>query len=214
MPEPKSSEDFPMDELLPVEAYRESPPGIVIRTALVMSALWGVPMTALMVASDPSHLKMTEVLGIGLAASLAFGTIWTAWVRLSLRRFTQRLYAGDPTLVPPPPDESADRRLLCSWLKTPRFSVGGHLYLGSNRWTFVPHRRNRTADESPILILLTPPPRIRVTEWRSGGLARLMGAGVIRSVRIEGDGGTWLLLVPRAEAVAEILSRAAGAQPG
>ncbi|HEU4454749.1 MAG TPA: hypothetical protein VFR81_16895 [Longimicrobium sp.] len=91
-----------------------------------------------------------------------FALVASAWggaaVAAAVRRWTfphqhrerraifERVYDGDPALVPPPPaDDQYPLRLPCGLLLSWRIVMGGVLYLGPAGFLFVPHLRNAEA---------------------------------------------------------------------
>jgi hypothetical protein len=58
------------------------------------------------------------------------------------RRVNDRLYSGDPRLVPAPPTGRYAYRLPCGWMRTPRRVVSGVLYIGLDGLRFDPLLNN------------------------------------------------------------------------
>src|SRR3712207_2172362 len=129
-------------ELLPLDAYEHAQQTSQLRTSLVMAALWGVPMTFVILLDNDDVIGLIFRLVIAAAAALAFGFLWTYMFTRGMRRLMRRIYQGDPRIVPPPPAGEYDYRFPCSYLVTPSMAVGGHLYVGPAALIFMPHRKN------------------------------------------------------------------------
>ncbi|HEX8903292.1 MAG TPA: hypothetical protein VF771_00470 [Longimicrobiaceae bacterium] len=152
-----------------------------------------------------------------VVASLVFGYAWTAMFWRSMRRMSARIHSGDPAIVPPPPAGAYDWRVMCSWLRSPRVAVGGHLYAGQREWTFVPHRRNLRAHQELFTITPGPDTRVEAVETPARGLVRLFATGPLKRLRIANPHGEWLFILPETEYVAEqlgVVLRGGGAGEG
>lgn len=98
----------------------------------------------------PSPLRIFNarmVILVGIASGLPFGLclalLIPAMSRKTIASFINAVYADDLEIVELPASaEEFSHRLPCSWMKTDRFSVGGVLYLSSERFMFVPHKKN------------------------------------------------------------------------
>lgn len=194
-----------MEDLVPLGVY-QARPGFTWRTAVTMSVMWGsVMLAALFWFTRPAPLVaavMTVALVIG---SAMFGILWTRGMRREMGGMVARLHAGDPELVPAPPPGRFDARLLCTLVR--RLAIGGHLYVGSDAWVFVPHRKNLAAHQAPVALGRPDELSVSVIQIRPNALVRLMVRGPIRRVRVAGPAGEHLLVVPDPEGVAERLRR-------
>jgi hypothetical protein len=171
-----------------------------------MAVLWGLPMILIMAFTAGPDIGLTPVILIGAIGAAFFGIAWTAWFRSGMRRLIRRIYEGDPKIVPPPPSGNYASRIMCSMLRTPRMSVGGHLYVAKGQWVFVPHRKNLKRHQAPIHINADSTIGLAVIQAKPNALARLFSAGPTQSVRISETREVYLLQVPRAEDAVNFLS--------
>jgi hypothetical protein len=172
-------------ELLPLKAYENAQQTSQVHTSLVMAALWGVPMTFVIVLlANDDVIGLIFRLVIAAAAALAFGFLWTYMFTRAMRRLMRRIYQGDPRIVPPPPAGEYDYRFPCSYLVSPLLAVGGHLYVGPAALTFMPHRKNLVRHQVPLSIPATPEPVIEPVAVTLPRAQRLM-AGVPTASRLQ-----------------------------
>lgn len=164
-------------EFIPREAYEEELGPARRRMALVMAALWGVPMTLYSMLTADNGLEAIVALVVGVPAALAFGFLWTWTMTLGARRMLRRVYRGDPRTVPAPPAGVYEYRFPCSYLPSLSLAVGGHLYLARGVWTFVPHRRNLKRHQTPVSIPITPATQVECVEVKVPAWARLFAPG-------------------------------------
>lgn len=195
-------------DIVPLSAY-ETPTG-GWRTVLVMAALWGTPMTLLLILVD-DRMPLATALMIGVLTALLFGGLFTVWSRKSMARLTERLHSGDAALVPKPPSGDYGARVLASLMTSPRFAIGGHLYAGRQCIAFMPHTRNRKADRALRRLPWAEVRRVEPVVRRAPVLARILWPQPLSYVRITAESEGWLLRVPEAEHVAQELWRLRGA---
>jgi hypothetical protein len=199
-----------MDDMLPLEAYERPFVGPIRRTVLVMAALWGIPMTLLIVHSTYQSLGVTLPLVIGVLAGLLFGVLWTRSFRRRMRKFLRRLHEADPALVPPPPAGVFHCRVGCSFVPDRRIAVGGHLYAGPGAWVFVPHRKNLPRHRAPIILPISADLTLTPHTTPQRGIARLLTTAPVQSLEVCSGGSSVRLLVPEPEVVAARLAECAG----
>jgi len=193
-------------ELLPLSAYEPAEQTSQLRMALVMSAMWGVPMTVFILAAADDVLGVVFSLGLGAAAALAFGFSWTYMFTRDMRKLVRRIYEGDPRIVPPPPAGEYAYRVSCSYLLSPRMAVGGHLYVGPGELTFAPHRKNLKRHQAPLSIPTTPQPVIEPVEVPQSRTMQLLGAPpAVSRLQVRASGTTATFAAPQPEQVAERL---------
>jgi hypothetical protein len=168
-------------------------------------------MTALLLAFGPrTTFGTTGLLILGITASTAFGVLWVNWFARDMMRLAHRLYSADPSIVPSPPAGRFDTRIMCNRLVTPRLAIGGHLYLGPDEWIFVPHRKNRRQDQSPLRLPSNRIRQVELVDLRPTGLARLISARPVPMIHVVADDSV-LFLAPDASDVASELRRRAPA---
>lgn len=194
-----------MRDLLGFERYA-SWSTFSIRTALVMAMLWGAPMTVLMLLGMKGGFGAAGTIVVGTLAGLGFGFGWTAWMRVTIRRFLRRLHAGDPKVVPPAP-AGATERVLCNFMLSERFAVGGHLYLSDLDWTFVPHRKNLTRHQHVHSISSRDIASITVRRLHKGALARLMYPDDVDVIEVRSSSAiAWSVIAPHPQELTGLLS--------
>ena len=66
------------------------------------------------------------------------GFIGIFFARLLMNYVIRSMY-NKPFFIDSAPEGNYEFRLLCSYMKTPSFPVSGFLYIGKQRFTFVPH---------------------------------------------------------------------------
>lgn len=190
-------------ELLPIEAYEREFPASPLRVALFFGAFFGVwdaVISLLGGERDPGIVVME--LAKGLLAGFVTGFLWFFAFQYLMRRLVRRIYHGDPRIVPVAPTGSYDYRLPCNLMLGRSMSVGGHLYIGRETWTFVPHRRNLKRHQAPLTIPTAPPPAVEAVEVPLHGLARLILKDPIRRVQVRTSSTTHRLVTPEPDAVA------------
>jgi len=164
-------------------------------------------MTALLLAFGPrAELGALGLLVLGLGAAAAFGVLWVVFFTREMTRVARRIYGGDPAIVPSPPAGRFETRLMCNRLVSQKLGVGGHLYLGPDEWAFVPHRKNRQVDQTPLHLPVNRIRRVDQIEFRPTGLARLISAQPVPIVRILAD-DTSSFVTPNPTEVATELRR-------
>lgn len=194
-------------DLLPLSAYTSGASSR--RTTLVMAALWGTPITLLLVFSD-SGLSPIAALAVGVGAALLFGTLWTRWFGRSMRQLIERLHRADPNLVPDPPAGDYRVRVLGNLMTSPAFGVGGHLYAGPEHLAFVPHAQNRAADRATRVLRAADIRRVEIITRPAPAVARLLSPKPLTYVRVAGADQDWLLRVPEPVRVAAAVERMTG----
>jgi len=196
-----------MQDLLPLEAYERTPTIAFWRTALLTAAMWALAITLLVVVTEWSVHGLGRLLGFIAVPALAFGVLLTFWIRRTIRKRSRRLYRTEPAVVPPAPSGHFDYRLMCSVMTSPRFSVGGHLYIGRESWVFVPHRWNLPAHRSQIVI---QPATGLVLERPAVGpwwLARFLAKRPLPTLRVRSAGTDLTIQAPELEHVSGTLQR-------
>jgi hypothetical protein len=190
-----------MRELLSWPEYVASSRSPAWRSVVVMSVLWGGPMTGIIVITQGREIGIVPALMIGIITGVLFGTLWTVWFRLAMRRFVRRVYHGDPKLVPQPPEGGFEARVPCNLLLTDKMAVGGHLYLGRDQSVFVPHNRNLRQHRSPVVLTPGAHSAVTVHELTPPLLTRILAKGPIQVFDVNVAEGSVRLLVPKAESV-------------
>ena len=168
-------------------------------------------MTALLLAFGPRDtLGTAGLLMLGLTAAAGFGVLWVISFAREMTRVAHRIYIGDPSIVPSPPAGRFDTRIMCNHLVSPRLAVGGHLYLGPEEWTFVPHRKNRRGDQAPLHLPVNRIREVDQIELRPTGLARMMSSQPVPMIRVLGDESHSFLAPNPGDVVSELRRRLSG----
>jgi hypothetical protein len=123
---------------------------------------------------------------------------------------SRRLYNSDPALVPPPPAGEYRFRVLGNLFRG-RIAVGGHLYAGVERWTFVPHRKNLQRHQAPVEII---PSDAQVVPTPMAGVAKMLATRPAYAVRIDDPTGAIIVKTPEPERVVSALGELRAAQAG
>jgi len=174
--------------------------------SLLFALFWGVGMfmvggAALYFTGELERGDVKVAAVICLLGSPMVGALGYDWAAPSERRKAwaklERIYRGDPELVPPPPPaDEYPLRLPCGLLLGPKRMMGGVMYLGPGGFLFVPHLRNAPALREPISI---GPVRAIVVErvwFRHARLARFYRGRWGEGLRIRWQGGMLLFVVP------------------
>ncbi|HEU0078786.1 MAG TPA: hypothetical protein VFQ76_14125 [Longimicrobiaceae bacterium] len=190
-------------ELLPLEAYESYPVGSPLQAALIFGVFFAVwdAVVSLLGGEHAPGIILTEMAG-GLLAGLITGFIWFFAFRALMRRLLRRIYHGDPRIVPPAPAGSYDYRLAGNLMLSRSMSAGGHLYIGRETWTFVPHRRNLKRHQTPLSIPAAPPPAVEAVDVPLRGVTRILLKGLVRQVHVRTSSTTHRFVTPDPEAVA------------
>lgn len=183
-------------EFVPLQAYEEPLGPAKRRTALVMAALWGVPMTVHQVWDADGVVEIVVAVVVGVLGALAFGFLWTWTMTLGVRRLLRRVYGGDPRIVPAPPAGEYEYRFPCSYLPSLMMAIGGHLYLGPAAWTFVPHTRNLKRHRTLVSIPITPGTDVETVEVRMPFWARIFTPGQQYRLQVRTAAATTMFLTP------------------
>lgn len=161
-----------MRDLQPLSAYENASGPSLVRSTLVLGLLWGIPMTMFMLRTNQGSVGF--VVAIGAIGGLLFGSLVTILARFATRQLTQQVYHGVWPIVPAAPQGQYDARLMCR-LRRGRLAVGGHLYVGAERWVFVPHARNGPLYRKPVrwerplgFSFTTQPPQWSALAWLFG----------------------------------------------
>lgn len=131
----------------PLSAYEHASAVGIVRPTLVLGLVWGIPMTMFMLRTHQGSVGF--VVTICAIGALLFGSLVTMLARFATRQLTQQVYHGIWPIVPAAPPGEYDARLMCR-MKRGRLSIGGHLYVGAERWVFVPHTRNGPFYRRPV----------------------------------------------------------------
>ncbi|MEP6570710.1 MAG: hypothetical protein ABJC10_13145 [Acidobacteriota bacterium] len=162
-----------------------------------------VGLMSLLVSTPLPGFSAFQSVAIGIAFGVPFGLVM-AWLspkkmRQGMCSFYDSLYAGDPQLVPPPPQSENEftSRLPCSWMKSANFAIGGVLYLGQGCMTFVPHTKNLSKDREPFEIPQLDTATVSTVEPSLNFFARLLISKP--PMEIKWAGGSARFIVPEAE---------------
>jgi hypothetical protein len=183
-------------EFVPLEAYEEGLGPAKRRMALVMAALWGVPMTVYQVMDADGLPEIVIALVVGVAGALAFGFLWTWTMTFGVRRLLRRVYGGDPRIVPAPPAGAYEYRFPCSFLPSLQMAIGGHLYLGPAAWKCVPHTRNLKRHRTPVCIPITPGTQVEAVEVKLSTWMRIFTPGPAYRLQVRSADADAMFLTP------------------
>ncbi|HZS60522.1 MAG TPA: hypothetical protein VFA43_14710 [Gemmatimonadaceae bacterium] len=122
---------------------------------------WFVGMTIMQLVT--THDSLILILSLNAVGAVFFGAVFALVMRRWMRRVMRELYDGtSPWMSPVPPGEY-EARVMCSVMRG-RIAVGGHLYVGRELWTFMPHTKNLRGHRDPMrwerpgrLVLSTEP---------------------------------------------------------
>lgn len=135
-----------METLAPRASYDRDELGVTARLPVVSGIIYGAA-TGGQAFAELRAYSLLFALAYGLIVALLmgafFGFFFSKGVGWMARRVNDRLYAGDPTLVPAPPGGRYAYRLPCGWMRTPRRAIGGVLYIGQDGVRFDPLLNNR-----------------------------------------------------------------------
>jgi len=192
-----------MRDLLPFSAYEKASTVSFGRSTVVLGLLWGIPMTTFMLRTHQGSLG--SVLLGGAIGALVFGSLITMLARFARRQLTQAVYYCVWPIVPAAPPGQYEARLMCSLIRG-RLPVGGHLYIGPQAWTFVPHARN-----GPVMrktVRWEQPSRLSVATQRPrwGWIAWLFGVPTNDQVVLADGEAQAVLVVPNASDVVSAIS--------
>ena len=186
--------------------------GMLALLAIVFGSDWGATGLEFW-----RGLLLAMVIGIGLGlviGLLAHGLERGTRPSASHGRLA-RIFAGDPTIVPPPPP-AATHRLPCAVILPRQGMCGGVLYVAESGFIFQPNyppRRwwQRGQPDTPEPLLMGPPGSITLGEgWlvRPHWLIRRIGAPRIPALLCYWDGGAAAFRVPRTRTVRDKLQTA------
>lgn len=196
-----------METLAPRAAYDE-PPGYWLRLGVVIGLLYGAFQALFELLEPPEHRSEPVVLAalvIGAVGGTFFGALWTWFMRRSFRRTVDRVYAGDPKLVPPlPPGRDYLYRLPCGMLAG-RITVGGVLYLGPRGAVFQPHRRNLRRHRAAVFLEPVKALKARLVEYAPPRAVRLLSSAAPHALELSAPRATARFLVPWPETTLVLL---------
>lgn len=190
-------------DLFPLPSYQS--PTNRLRTILLMAVGWGVPMFLVMLLTEDRPFRSVAafafLLVLAVGGALLFGLLWAVFFGRSMQRLIRQLYEGERSLVPAPPPGDYQFRVMASRFTTPRFAVGGHLYVGPTQLAFVPHTKNRVQDRAPLILDRTALRRVEPMTRRLEGLGRLFAPAPLDFLRVEATTDDWLLRLPEPDRV-------------
>jgi hypothetical protein len=198
-------------DLLPREVYDVDDTGYWKRMPVAMGLCFGVSMSLVFIALVPRGNAALRVL-VGLAGGAIAGVLLSvAFPRLfrrKMRAFTDRLFAGDPELVPvPPAAKGLSHRLICDWMLPSGFAVGGVLYLGRDGLLFVPHLKNLKRDQAILNMGSSDQIQLTLVQPNINVVQRMLIPNPPRYLEVTGNGRRECFLVPQPERVIELVRR-------
>jgi hypothetical protein len=199
--------ESPVPNLLPREAYDHLvDPATLNRLGVGLGVYFGACMTVMGLVTHTPFPSVPIILATGTLSGVLFGLFMSRGLPHRLRALTDRLYAGDPRLVPLVPDATLFRyRLQGESALHGRRLVAGTLYIGSTEWRFVPHRLGR----QPRKLLRIAPLgglSLSVVPGPSPGfLWRLFGVRPVPLLQVQWAAGQARFRVPQPEQTLERL---------
>jgi hypothetical protein len=181
-----------METLAPRALYDYDEFGITQRLPLVSGLFFGLVMGAFALSSELSGTSSVvwavgaAVLEGALAGGL-FGLLFPRLLGRVAKRMNDRLYEGDPTLVPPPEPGMFQYRLPCGWMRTPRHAVGGVLYLGRRGLQFQTHLATPAALRQNVVLEPLEAIQLSLVETPVPLAARIWGRKTV--LRIDAQAG-------------------------
>jgi len=201
-----------MQTLVSRDAYTEVEQRFWKRARNIMSILFGVVMCLASIIQQGSVVGFGLALSVGLAigglTGVGFGWLWSWAMRRSSRRYFDRVYEGDPSVVGKiPRNQQYALRLPCNVFVTNNVTVGGILYLGRSGAQFVPHQRHR--DELPI-DLGAEGLVVWAVDWKPNWWGRTFVASGPRILEVGSGDSRYRFAVPEADAVVPRIREALG----
>jgi hypothetical protein len=137
-----------MQTLVSRDSYAEVEKKFWKRARKVVGVLFGIVMCLASIIQQASVLGFGLSLSIGLilgvVTGVGFGWLWTWAMRRSARKYFDRVYEGDTSVVGiVPRRRQYAYRMPCSRFVTNNVTIGGILYIGRSGALFVPHQRYR-----------------------------------------------------------------------
>ena len=187
-------------ELLPLSAYEAVRNATIPRAAALAALFFFVAMTV-----TTTHDSLAVDLVINALGALLFWFLFAAGMRAMLARMTRQLYDGTSPWMPPPPPGEYQVRVASSLMRG-RIAVGGHLYVGREKWVFVPHTKNLPQHRS--IQHWERPDRISLSTEPVHSAWLQLVLGKLPDRLVVSDGGLRdLLVVPEADHVRQELQR-------
>ena len=154
--------------------------------------------------SPPGQFNLLGAIVSGLAFGLPTGLLFALLFPLVFRRKVSSLidaiYAGNPKVAgPPPAEQEFSHRLVCNWMKSDNFAVGGVLYFSRERLVFVPHQQNLPQHREPIEIAPLSQVEFSIVEPRLNLLHRMFLQRPPCYLEVKWFGGNARFAVPEAE---------------
>jgi len=202
-----------MENLVPRDVYGIgiNDSGYSNRLGLGIGSFFGLGMGVACFFLTPSVLGFgwRALLSIGGAvlSGIAFGRIFPKRFRKEMSSIVDRLYKGDPVIdVPPPPEKELRYRLLCTWKRSEKFSVGGVLYIGPLGLFFVPHKMNLLRDRSAFEMGPNKNLRLSLTTPELTGLSKILVPRPTPRLQVVWPDGNAQFIIPAPNQVLGLIS--------
>jgi hypothetical protein len=195
-----------METLAPRAAYGETAPGYWLRFGVLIGLLFGAfkALSDLLGLFGP-RTPVPEALSTGAFGAAFFGVTFTLLTRRSARKTLDRIYAGHPRLVePPPPGREYLYRLPCAMV-VGRVAIGGVLYLGPGGAVFQPLRRNLRRHRVPVFLEPLEALRARLVEQAPPRAERPLWNPTPRALELSAGDTTARFVVPHPETTLAVL---------
>lgn len=213
-PRPGAGRQLPrlMETLTPRALYDDDELGITRRLPWVCGILFGSAMglfTLIEKLREGGSLAgaFFYALGVAVFGGAGYGLMFPWLLMRAGRRLNDRVHAGDPRLVPPPPPGRYLYRLPCAYLRRPNFAVGGVLYLGPGGLRFDPHLRTPARFREAVVMEPLQDVQFDVVDCPLPGWLRMWSGGrrTVQRIRARWGGGEALFGIPDAAGVFETL---------
>jgi hypothetical protein len=203
-----------MEPLAPRALYEHDDLGITQRLPWICGIFFGSAMGLFTLVDRLSGRgSVAGAFGYALAVAVfggaAYGLMFPWLLVRVARRMNDRIHAGDPRLVPPPPPGRYLYRLPCGYLRRPNLAVGGVLYLGPGGLRFDPHLRNAARFREAVV--MEPLQEVQL-DLVDSPLPRWLwmwtaGRRTVQRIRVRWGGGEALFGIPGAAGVLETLQQ-------
>ena len=192
---------------MPRALYDEDEIGVGRRLPLMSGLMFGFIMGLFTLLSELRG-EASLIQSVGTAALVStiggavFGLLFPPLLGRMASRMNDRLYAGDPSLVPPPEDGAYSLRLPCGWMRTPNHAVGGVLYLGRRGMRFDAHLATPAAFRQTLLFEPLERLDLELVEATLPIVARLFtGRRSIQRLQLRDGSRTAVFGIPQAATV-------------
>jgi hypothetical protein len=192
--------------LVPFDEYVESDRAHWAGVRLRIGLMFGMGMALFSYFMNNAGIFLAVMLGI--FSGTLFGLLWTASMRVSMKRLLRKIYDGDPKIVGlDPVSANYPLRMPCSLLQSPMMAVGGVLHFSEADWRFVPHQRNLPRHRDPVSLAPVNQIQLSVVPGQLSPVSRLFFAKAPPLLELRWNGHSAKLVVPNPESTMHRLRR-------